>query len=86
MSEASLKEKFDAFRQKLLTVLRLQDIDDNESLSFLQRNYNIRASEIVMGVLVLLMAVLLLVDGCNLLASVLCFLLPLSRCMEELAQ
>lgn len=80
------KNNYETLKDKLLALLHIQDIDNNESLSFLHRNYNTRPSDLIAGCLITLLLLLLLLDGCNLLASLFCFLLPLTRCIQELAK
>lgn len=80
-----MSSKFKQLSARFLKLLRLEKIDQHESLTFLYKNYNIRPSEVITTIAILLLAIVLVLDGFNLIASVVCFLFPLFRCLEILA-
>ena len=49
------------------------------------KNYRIHPSELITAVLALIVVVVMALDGCNIIASFVCFVLPLANCLRELA-
>jgi hypothetical protein len=75
-------EKVDEFRVKLMRSLKLGGIDENESLTFLKRNYGVRPSDIILVASIIVGLLLLILDGCGILASIVCFVLPCLQCLD----
>lgn len=85
MAELNLKNKFQQLSTRLLRILKLEKIDQHESLTFLHKNYKIHPSEVITLATLLVILVILILDGFNIIASVVCFLYPLFKCLESLA-
>ena len=84
MHDSMLTKKYKELSQKYIKALQLEKIDHQESLTFLHRNYGVNPSEIISAVTLFFVLVVLLLDGFNIVASVLCFLLPLFQCLRKI--
>jgi hypothetical protein len=82
MSELSVQDKLKLISIKLMKILSLEKIDQHDSLTFLYKNYRIHPSELITAVLALIVVVVMALDGCNIIASLLCFVLPLAHCLR----
>ena len=52
---------------------------------FLYKNYKIHPSELITAIVALIALIVMVLDGCNIIASFVCFILPLAGCLKELA-
>lgn len=67
-----------------MKILKLEKIDQHDSLTFLYKNYGINPSEVITIIVIFITLLVLILDGFNIIASILCFLLPMVRCLGEL--
>lgn len=82
MSELSALDKLKQIPNKLMKILNLEKIDQHDSLTFLYKNYRVHPSELITAVLALIVVVVMALDGCNIIASFVCFVLPLANCLR----
>jgi hypothetical protein len=68
----------------MIALVGLEHIDHHESFTFLQRNYRVRPSEIICFIVIVLVLTLMFLDFYGLISSIVCFLLPVMRCYEQL--
>lgn len=86
MSGEELTRKFKELSAKYVKAIQLDKLDRHDSLTFLHRNYKVHPSELITLMSVFVVLVVLLLDGCNLIASVVCFLLPLVQCLVKMGR
>jgi hypothetical protein len=84
MSEPAYVKQFKQLSSRYMRAVRLEKIDQHESLTFLHRNYNVYPSEIITLLTFLFILAVLVLDGFNIVAAVVGFLLPLLQCLGKL--
>ena len=84
MQEPLYLKKFKQLSSKFIKILKLDKIDTHESLTFLHRNYKIHPSEIITLTALFIILIILLLDGFNFIASIVCFLIPLLHCLTKM--
>lgn len=67
-----------------MKLLKLERIDHHDSLTFLYKNYGVQPSEVITILVIFIALLILILDGFNIISSILCFLLPMVRCLGEM--
>ena len=84
MHEPIYLKKFRQISTRFIKSIKLDKIDSHESLTFLHRNFNVHPSEVITMAVFFILFIILMLDGFNFIASVVCFLLPLVDCLAKI--